>query len=68
MNTPTKPKSRPLLTEQQAAEYLNLAVRTLQQWRVQGKGPKFIKLSRAVRYRQSDLEDYISSSERTHTA
>ena len=43
-------------TEQQAAKYLNVAVRTLQKWRCRGGGPFFIKTSaRHVRYRQADL-------------
>ena len=50
-----------LLTPKQAAEYLQLKVQTLATWRNQGKGPKFCKVGRAVRYRPEDLEAYITS-------
>ena len=49
-----------LVDEKQAAEILGLSVRTLQARRYFKQPPAFIKLSRAVRYRLSDLENYIS--------
>ncbi len=48
-----------LMTVEQAAKYLGLAVSTLNKWRCLGEGPIFIKMGRAVRYRQKDLEIYI---------
>jgi predicted DNA-binding transcriptional regulator AlpA len=59
---------RILLKEQKAAEWLDLAVKTLQKWRVQGGGPKFIKLGRSVRYTEEDLEEYIQTHRVPHTA
>lgn len=51
-----------LLTEVQAAEVLNVSIRTLQAWRLRGGGPRFVRLSgRAVRYRNSDLASYIEA-------
>ncbi|WP_456782934.1 helix-turn-helix transcriptional regulator [Bradyrhizobium sp. USDA 4516] len=44
-----------LLNEKQAARLLAISFRTLQAWRRTGVGPSFIKLGRAVRYRQQDL-------------
>jgi hypothetical protein len=50
-----------LLTPAKAAEFLGIPEGTLAQWRSQRRGPPFIKLeSRLVRYRQSDLEGYLS--------
>ena len=49
-----------MLTTVQAAHYLGLAVSTLNKWRCHGGGPKFLKLGRAVRYRQSDLEMFVA--------
>lgn len=43
------------LTEKQAARLLSISHRTLQAWRRSGAGPCFIKLGRAVRYKQQDL-------------
>jgi len=56
------------LTTQQASEYLGLAVSTLNKWRVYGKGPKFIKLGRAVRYRLDDLTAFTSACSRSSTS
>lgn len=48
-----------LFTSHQAAEFLNLSPKTLCNWRCHGKGPKFCKIGRNVRYRQQDLEDWL---------
>ena len=52
-----------LLTVQQAAQYLGLAVSTLNKWRCLGGGPVFLKMGRAVRYRLESLDNYIKGSE-----
>jgi predicted DNA-binding transcriptional regulator AlpA len=49
-----------LLTQKEVKEITGLADSTLEQWRLKGKGPKFIKLGRLVRYRLSDVDTYIS--------
>ena len=49
-----------LLTEQEAAELLNLSRRTLEAWRRRGKGPRFTKLGKLVRYRLQDVEQFIT--------
>jgi len=51
-----------LLTEQQAAEYLGQSRRTLQQWRWQHRGLKYIKVGRNVRYRLEDLKKFIENN------
>ena len=50
-----------LFSRKEAAQYLGLAMQTLASWASPGrkkpkatKGPAFVKLGRAVRYRQSD--------------
>jgi hypothetical protein len=50
-----------LCTPDQAAEFLQIPVRQLQQWRWLGIGPAYIKVGRAVRYRQTDLDAYIEA-------
>ncbi len=50
-----------LLTTHQVAELLGLKPQTLALWRTQDKGPKFVKLGKAVRYRLSDWEPFIDS-------
>lgn len=49
-----------LLTQKEVKEITGLADSTLEQWRLKGKGPRFIKLGRLVRYRLSDLQNYIT--------
>ena len=49
----------PLLTEQQAAEYLNFSVPTLQRRRASGQ-VGYIRDGR-IRYRLSDLDAYIEA-------
>jgi hypothetical protein len=44
------------LTNSEAAAYLNLSPRTLENWRVLGGGPRFRKFGRRVIYAVDDLE------------
>lgn len=54
-----------LLTTQQAAEFLGVSVAFLERDRWAGARVPYIKVgSRAVRYQQSDLEQYILSCRR----
>lgn len=47
--------------EERVSALLTVSVRTLQKWRQQGKGPKFIKLGRLVRYLGCDLLNYVKT-------
>lgn len=47
------------LTVEEAAAFLMLSVKTLEAWRRLGKGPRFLKLGRAVRYTTDALETFI---------
>lgn len=53
----------PLMSAEQAAAYLDLTSRTLANWRCRGY-PKlpYIKLGRAVKYKQSDLDAYLAKN------
>ena len=57
-----------LVGEREASEYLSLSARTLQKWRLQGLGPPFVKLGRAVRYDPADLQDFLQVSRRRSTS
>lgn len=48
-----------LLTTREAAELLSVKETTLEQWRWNGRGPEYIKLNRAVRYRRADVEAFV---------
>jgi excisionase family DNA binding protein len=43
------------LTRQEVADRQKVPLATLAQWASQGKGPKYAKFGRHVRYRLSDL-------------
>lgn len=48
-----------LLTERQVAEYLNLSLRTIQRWRVEGKGPPVLCAGNRQRYRKADVDEWL---------
>jgi len=52
---------QPLLTQRQAAALLCLSERTLERFRVNGIGPKFVRLGHSIRYRLCDVEAWIAS-------
>jgi helix-turn-helix protein len=52
-----------LLRPVQAAMLLNVTPRCLQDWRLKGIGPRFIRMTpKLVQYRRSDLEKFIEES------
>ena len=48
-----------LMDTRQAAEVLKISPKTLERMRVEGRGPAFAKIGRCVRYRKSDVLDFI---------
>ncbi len=49
------------LNEQQLADMFGVTVRTIQQWRWSGRGPKFVRISRrCVRYREEDIDAFVA--------
>ncbi len=51
-----------LINETEAAKFLGYTVRALQNWRVRGGGPDFVKVSsRSIRYRRRDLISWAES-------
>jgi len=58
-----------LMDEREAAGLLCYSVRALQNWRVRGGGPRFVKVSgRSVRYRRRDLLAWIEERTRSNTS
>jgi excisionase family DNA binding protein len=49
------------LTPQEAAEYLRSSPSTLAKLRVYGGGPHFCRIGKAIRYRRSDLDAFMSA-------
>lgn len=51
-----------LINESETAKFLGYSVRALQNWRVRGGGPRFVKVSgRSIRYRRRDLIDWAEA-------
>ena len=50
-----------LWNEQQAANYLQRAVSSLQKDRLRGDGCPFVKVGRLVRYRPEDVRAYLEA-------
>jgi len=56
-----RPGPEPLLDERGVAAVLNISPATLRNWRVQGLGPPFLRLSRrCVRYRSDDVDAWLA--------
>jgi predicted DNA-binding transcriptional regulator AlpA len=50
-----------LIREPEAADYLGYSVRALQNWRLRGGGPRFVRVSRrSIRYRRRDLNAWAN--------
>ncbi len=49
-----------LLNEHEVANLLALSVATMRRWRLVRQGPKWVKLSSAVRYRPEDVCAYVN--------
>ncbi|MGH8924013.1 MAG: helix-turn-helix domain-containing protein [Acidimicrobiia bacterium] len=48
-----------LLTVDDLAEYLDVPVATIYSWRYRRQGPPGFRVGRHLRFRQSDVEDWI---------
>ena len=48
-----------LLNEYDVSDIFRLSVATMRHWRLTGKGPKWLKLGSAVRYRPEDVQAYL---------
>jgi len=57
-----------MVRTEQAAQILDVKKSTLEAWRCRGGGPPFIRYGRAIRYRESDLQEFIESRVRRNTS
>jgi excisionase family DNA binding protein len=51
-----------LIDEVSLAARLGVSRSTLQSWRYTGRGPRYLKVGRLVRYRNADVEAYLRAS------
>lgn len=58
------PESREYLTPKEAADYMRRHVRTLEDWRRDKKGPRYMKLGEkkkaCILYRRRDIDDWLA--------
>jgi len=55
------------LNTQKAADYLGVSRQFLEISRCKGVGPTFIKLSRLVRYKRNDLDEWMNKHRQINT-
>jgi hypothetical protein len=71
-STPLLDDGERYLIPVEAADFLRLSIRTLERYRVEGTGPKFIKVGRGKRarvlYRLTDLRAWLDGSVYQSTA
>lgn len=56
-----------LLTPAQVAKKFSVSTRTLERWRVDGTGPKHCKINGNVRYKSTEVDEYVNESSRSST-
>jgi predicted DNA-binding transcriptional regulator AlpA len=67
------PEARRVLNENELAQRWGISTKTLQRWRSEGRGPKYLKLSKRVSYPLESVLDFehsalhASTSERSGT-
>lgn len=50
-----------LLTEIEVAKHLHVSVACVRRWRLERRGPRFLKIGALVRYKPEDVEDWINA-------
>ncbi|MGO4383402.1 helix-turn-helix transcriptional regulator [Specibacter sp. RAF43] len=72
LDSPVRPVSTPLLDSLVApvtlAERLGTTERSLSEWRIKGRGPKFIRVGRSVRYRPEAVDAWLLGQEYASTS
>jgi predicted DNA-binding transcriptional regulator AlpA len=69
MSAPAKTNEiDPLLHPVQVAKLLGVSLSWLAKSRMNGTGPRFVKIGRAVRYALSAVQEYIKSRQRLSTS
>lgn len=69
MNSRTDYHRDQLMTEKEAAGVLCYSQRALQNWRVRGGGPEYVKVNgNSVRYQMRDLTAWIDARKQKNTS
>ena len=54
-------EERNVLSARQSGSYLGCSESVLRLWRSQGKGPRYFRAGKLVRYRKTDLDAWIEA-------
>lgn len=65
---PNKPEGDVLLTPKEAARFLKVSTSWLAKRRMDGDGPPFICIGRAIRYSRATLQKWLVSNTRKSTS
>jgi predicted site-specific integrase-resolvase len=57
-----------LFTVSETARHLRVSVSSLNKWRGEGGGPRYVLIGRRIRYRPSDIAAYVREQTRTSTS
>lgn len=57
-----------LITPATLAERLGTTERSLSEWRITGRGPKFIRIGRSPRYRPEAVDEWLLAQEHASTS
>jgi predicted DNA-binding transcriptional regulator AlpA len=52
-----------VLNERQVQEVYGFSIPYLRRARREGRGPRFLKVGKLIRYRRSDIEDFLNAHE-----
>lgn len=50
-----------MIDQKAMSKVLGISTKTAETWRVRGFGPRFIKVGSLVRYRKSDIHEWVNS-------
>ena len=50
------------------AEYLHVSPRTIERWRVEGNGPRFVKAGHRVLYKSEEVNAWLEAASRRSTS
>lgn len=53
-----------LVTEKSAARLYAVSTAALRRWRREGRGPRWVRVGKCVRYRVRDLEQFLDANSR----
>ncbi len=57
----------PLISIEELSEYLNATTRTLQDWRLAGRGPRAVQVGQQLRYFVTDVNEWLKQQREAHT-